>query len=442
MDTANAPVLDIVIPAREAGRTIADAINSLLAQTETRWRAIVVEDGCPQRCADAAPRDPRVAVRRTPGVGAAQARNIGFAETSAPLVYFLDADDIATPSLVARAAAALGPPTSQPPGHPAPAVGWVAPTVCTDERLAPLAPPTLPSPRDLSREALLRGNQTPLNALLFRREALSTLADQGHGPFRPGCRLEDWDLLLHLASRDHDRHRWASLPGAPIAAYRFGPPSVTTSLTDSPEHGRELLHRHGADAEHLRRHAAGWLARAIVWSPADRIEELSPHADALRTTDDETAAHAAANLRWAVLRDARVHTEALDDELRRRRPELERRFRTLGLDTAPLEHPASRAPDWDALLRRARREAADPDTIAVYGLGVNGRAALRAARAAGLRPLIADDDPNAAETELAEPIDPRELGPGHTVVVTPHAHEAILDRLRTQGVERILRPGA
>lgn len=425
------PVVDVIIPAYCARDTIAETVNSLLAQSDPRWRAIVVEDGCPDRCAQAVPRDPRVRVFRQDNAGQAIARNTALTHATAPLVYFLDADDIAMPTMVARAAEALRQPADGAPAH-----GWIGPSVTTDEFMSPIDRPTLVPPRALERSDLLRNNPVPPNALILRRACLLEL----DGPFDPDC-VEDWDLLLSLSSTHPGGHRaWAQLPGhGPVGAYRIRPGSYSSAIQRTWPVTRRMLLKHGAEPEIIARHAAGFLGRAVAWDDRDAAARLIPEAGPLDT--DDRRARFAESIRFAVWRDARVHVDALNGEIRRRRPELERRASALGLDPSLLDHPALCATDWGSLLDRARRQAPDPARIAVFGCGTNGRAALRAAHAAGMKPLVADDNAEAVRAMSATPIDPGELGPEHTVVVTPGAHEAILARLFAQGVERVLRPG-
>jgi glycosyltransferase involved in cell wall biosynthesis len=110
--TANhSPLFTIAMPAYRARETIATAIASVLAQTESRFELIVVDDGSPDDSATiaalAAGNDPRVRILRQANAGPSVARNLAVRHGTAPLVAFLDADDRWAPDLLARHAAHL-----------------------------------------------------------------------------------------------------------------------------------------------------------------------------------------------------------------------------------------------------------------------------------------------------------------------------------------------
>lgn len=92
----------MIVPGRDVAGYAPSAIGSLQAQTEHRWRAILVDDGSRDDTgavfADAAASDPRFTVlhhHEARGLGAA--RNVGLERVDTPFVGFLDADDELTP---------------------------------------------------------------------------------------------------------------------------------------------------------------------------------------------------------------------------------------------------------------------------------------------------------------------------------------------------------
>jgi glycosyltransferase involved in cell wall biosynthesis len=97
MRPVEGPLASVVIPAYEAERFLAEAIESVLAQTYAPVETIVVDDGSSDRTAEIATRYPQVTVIRQPNAGPAAARNRGFAASSGDLVAFHDADDLMTP---------------------------------------------------------------------------------------------------------------------------------------------------------------------------------------------------------------------------------------------------------------------------------------------------------------------------------------------------------
>ncbi|MBS0641353.1 MAG: glycosyltransferase family 2 protein, partial [Proteobacteria bacterium] len=100
------PLFAIAVPAWRASATIGTAVASVLAQTETRFELIVIDDGCPDHsgahAAHAANGDPRVRIVMQPNQGPSAARNAAVAASTAPLIAFLDADDRWRPETLAR----------------------------------------------------------------------------------------------------------------------------------------------------------------------------------------------------------------------------------------------------------------------------------------------------------------------------------------------------
>ena len=94
-----APSVSVVIPAHNAAPFIGEALDSVFAQGIYGLEVVVVDDGSTDGTADAAARHGgRVQVIRQQAAGSGRARNRGLAATSAPLVAFLDADDLWVPS--------------------------------------------------------------------------------------------------------------------------------------------------------------------------------------------------------------------------------------------------------------------------------------------------------------------------------------------------------
>jgi len=96
----------VIMPARNAGETIEEALASLVAQEWTEWRAIVIDDGSADATREIATRfaeqDPRISVVEGVRRGVAAARNAGLAHASEEWVLFLDADDTLVPAMLRR----------------------------------------------------------------------------------------------------------------------------------------------------------------------------------------------------------------------------------------------------------------------------------------------------------------------------------------------------
>ena len=110
-DHPDQPLVDVLLPVFNGAETIAESIESLLAQTERRIRILVIDDGStdetPEILAELSRRDNRVVVIRTPNGGIVAALNLGLEKAAAPFIARQDADDISFPDRIERQLAAL-----------------------------------------------------------------------------------------------------------------------------------------------------------------------------------------------------------------------------------------------------------------------------------------------------------------------------------------------
>ncbi len=99
----------VVIPMYNVETYIDACLASVLAQLETDWRCILVDDGSSDRSCERALAyaDARMEVVRQENRGVSTARNVGLARVRTPFVMFLDADDMLHPTALARLAPAL-----------------------------------------------------------------------------------------------------------------------------------------------------------------------------------------------------------------------------------------------------------------------------------------------------------------------------------------------
>lgn len=106
----NGPTVAVVVIFMNAAKFLAEAIESVSNQTFTKWELVLVDDGSTDDSAEIALRyaalDPgRTKYVQHPGganLGQSAARNLGIAETQAPLIAFLDADDVWVPNKLAE----------------------------------------------------------------------------------------------------------------------------------------------------------------------------------------------------------------------------------------------------------------------------------------------------------------------------------------------------
>jgi GT2 family glycosyltransferase len=95
------PLVSVIVPAYNYGRFLADALDSVLAQTHAEWECIVVDDGSTDDTAAVVRTftelDSRFRYERQENAGLAAARNAGLRLSRGELIQFLDADDLLAP---------------------------------------------------------------------------------------------------------------------------------------------------------------------------------------------------------------------------------------------------------------------------------------------------------------------------------------------------------
>lgn len=94
--------ITVIVPSYNCGRFIAEAIDSILAQTLAPDEIIVVDDGSNDDTEQVVGRfvDPRLRYIRQKNAGVSVARNTGLAAATSEFVAFLDADDRWRPTLL------------------------------------------------------------------------------------------------------------------------------------------------------------------------------------------------------------------------------------------------------------------------------------------------------------------------------------------------------
>ena len=100
-------LISVVVPAWRAEKTLAAALDSVLAQTWREIEVLVVDDASPDGtlalAQSYAARDPRVRViAQKENGGVSKARNCGVREARGEWIAFLDSDDIWYPDKLSR----------------------------------------------------------------------------------------------------------------------------------------------------------------------------------------------------------------------------------------------------------------------------------------------------------------------------------------------------
>ncbi|MBU62235.1 MAG: glycosyl transferase family 2 [Opitutae bacterium] len=99
--TSPDPRVSVILPVRDAEKTLASAIESILGQTEKNLELLLVDDGS----TDASPRilkefavsDGRIRVFSNANRGIVEALNLGLSEAKSPFLARMDADDVSLP---------------------------------------------------------------------------------------------------------------------------------------------------------------------------------------------------------------------------------------------------------------------------------------------------------------------------------------------------------
>jgi Glycosyl transferase family 2 len=213
------PAFTVVMPAYNAACTIGDAIGSVLAQTDTAFELIVIDDGSTDGTSEEVRRfnsDRRVRLIRQSNVGLAATRNRGLREARGRYASFLDADDLLLPTYLQTMAATLG---RSPDAGFADCDFWVLDDATGRISTWPLGRLDLPrDPYELMRLVLRR------NVLHYGATArIAVLRDVGC--FNPKLRAcEDVELWLRILAHGHTAVR---APGR-LTVYRSRSGSLST----------------------------------------------------------------------------------------------------------------------------------------------------------------------------------------------------------------------
>lgn len=202
------PAISVVLPARNAARWLADAVESILGQSFGDFELIALDDGSSdgtRAILEAfAGRDARVAVVDGPARGISAVLNTGLERARGALVARMDADDVAHPERFARQHAYL---TRHPKVVALGSDAWLI-----DAWGGCLGRFHKPCDHETIDALLLRGQSSiPHGSAMLRRAAV-----EAAGGYRPAFDfVEDQDLWLRLAERGH----LANLPEA-LLCYR------------------------------------------------------------------------------------------------------------------------------------------------------------------------------------------------------------------------------
>lgn len=209
-----APLISVIMPAYNQADYLGDAIRSVLVEQAVPLELIVVNDGSTDGTAAvvASFDDPRLRVIHQANAGLSGARNAGLRRAVAPLIGFLDADDLLLPGALSSYVAYL---------HSQQEIGMViGDHIVIDANNRQHPGPTQPGPRQpISICHLLNGNPFVAGTVAVQREWIDKV-----GVFDESlAACEDWDLWLRLSRAGCQM----SFIDRPVTAYRIHPEQMT-----------------------------------------------------------------------------------------------------------------------------------------------------------------------------------------------------------------------
>jgi glycosyltransferase involved in cell wall biosynthesis len=230
----SAPLVSVIVPARDARSTVVDTLESVRRQTVTDLEVIVIDDGSTDDTVArvACVTDPRITLASFPGAGPSTARNRGMSRARGAFLSFLDADDLWTPDKLELQLEAL-----HRRGDAGVAYSW---TYEIDPAGQPLGrQPPVRHEGDVYAPMLLGFFLGSGSNALLRRGVIETV-----GQFDPGLQgVEDWEYFLRAAAR----WPFVVVPRYQIL-YRQSPHSQSSRVEAMQEQSLRLVERAFASA--------------------------------------------------------------------------------------------------------------------------------------------------------------------------------------------------
>ncbi len=238
------PTVSVVIPAFNAAAFVAQAVDSVLAQTWPQCEILVINDGSTDNTLDVLMAyGDAIRVISKPNGGLSSARNRGIEEASGRYVAFLDADDRWLPAKLSRQVAVM---------EQVEDVGFCSTTaqvVSPDDEPLNIWP--CPDIQDSLLETLFRQNGAipgSGSGVMARRDLFDTA-----GPFDESLRsLEDIDMWMRLAAITDYR-----CIDEPLTIIVKHPDSMSRNLSVMCESAERVMRKN----RHLLRHDA----QGVFW---------------------------------------------------------------------------------------------------------------------------------------------------------------------------------
>ena len=280
--------VDILIPAYNAAHFLPGALESVLAQTESGWRILLVDDGSTDATrevvqafmtAHAERLQGRLTYLYQPNRGLPAARNAGIRNSSSPLLALLDADDLWLPTRLEQSLRSMG---------EAPDAGLSYGGVSRFSQPGTLLDTFTTSRPGSSRRQMVRRLYTravafPCPTVTFRRECVEAV-----GLFDETMRAtEDRDLWLRIAQR----YDVVFVPSV-LALYRASSNSMSGDLPRMLQAQRVFIQKHSGEP------GCGWAARRAALAGALQQQAQGYSARRQHTRALHFAAQAVALAPW------------------------------------------------------------------------------------------------------------------------------------------------
>lgn len=260
------PRISVLMPVYNCDRYLHEAIDDILAQNETNFELICVDDGSTDGSLDVlrdyAKRDDRVIVVTRPNTGICGALNDALAAARAPVCARMDGDDRCPPHRFATQLAYLD-------NHPrCVAVGsWVTRIDPTGSPAGDQQPPTDHTTIDA---ALMQGDGSAVihATMLIRTDVLRDV-----GGYRERFNwVEDIDLCLHLA----ERGQLANLPEH-LYSYRRHPTSVCATRANQMRQTLQQVIDEACERRGIEQHVDLLALRPELGQPAESVATMYRH---------------------------------------------------------------------------------------------------------------------------------------------------------------------
>ena len=224
------PTVSVIMAAKNYGRFIAQAIDSVLAQTHADWELVIIDDGSSDHTARVVQPyliDRRIRYVLSDTLGQPRAKNLGYRLSRGQYLAYIDADDAWAPTKLARQLERF-------------ALNCKLGVVSCGRLLMDEQGTTRPAPAATPMKSGEALTQVFLkNRICFSSVMICRTAFEHLGAFDPHLDVAiDYDLWLRLAA-----HYEFDNVADPLVLYRTGHGNLSGKLADRVATAMNLMHR-------------------------------------------------------------------------------------------------------------------------------------------------------------------------------------------------------